>query len=307
MNTLSTPAREVKKKSWTKDRSINLVVDICCFLIVGLAALSCVIPFIHILSKSVSEEAYVVANKVFLLPKGFNLDAYNRIFHDASLLRSMYVTVVVTIAFTAIGMCLTVGAAYALTRKEMKGHTVITWLIMFTYYFTAGAIPEYLLISKLNMLDTWWCLILPLCFAPYNLLIMRNNFSGAISESLIESARLDGAGHFTILTKIVLPLSKPILATVALFYAVGRWNAYSDALYYIKGRPDLQPLQLKLYNLIVAATESLQSEGVAVTTMTNPEVLRAACIMFAAVPIICVYPFIQKYFVQGTMVGAVKE
>lgn len=307
MNTLSTPARDLKKKPWTKARSINLVVDICCFLIVGLAALSCVIPFIHILSKSVSEEAYVVANKVFLLPKGFNLEAYNRIFHDASLLRSMYVTIVITVSFTAIGMALTVGAAYALTRKEMKGRTVITWLIMFTYYFTAGAIPEYLLISKLGMLDTWWCLILPLCFAPYNLLIMRNNFSGAISESLIESARLDGAGHFTILTKIVLPLSKPILATVALFYAVGRWNAYGDALYYIKGRPDLQPLQLKLYNLIVAATESLQSEGVAVTTMTNPEVLRAACIMFAAVPIICVYPFIQKYFVQGTMVGAVKE
>lgn len=290
-----------------KKTTAGLLVDICCYLVVGIASLSCVIPFIHILAKSVSEEAYVVANKVFLLPKGFSLEAYNRIFHDASLLRSMYVTIVVTVAFTVIGMLLTIGAAYALTRKEMKGRTVITWLIMFTYYFTAGAIPEYLLINKLGMLDTWWCLILPLCFAPYNLLIMRNNFSGSISENLIESARLDGAGHFTILTKIVVPLSKPIIATVALFYAVGRWNAYGDALYYIKGRPDLQPLQLKLYNLIVAATESLQSEGVAVTTMTNPEVLRAACIMFAAVPIICVYPFIQKYFVQGTMVGAVKE
>lgn len=290
-----------------KKSKASLLVDICCYLVVGIASLSCVIPFIHIFSKSVSEEAYVVANKVFLLPKGFNLEAYNRIFHDASLLRSMYVTIVVTVAFTAIGMFLTVSAAYALTRKEMKGRTVITWLIMFTYYFTAGAIPEYLLINKLGMLDSWWCLILPLCFAPYNLLIMRNNFSGAISESLIESARLDGASHFTILTKIVVPLSKPILATVALFYAVGRWNAYGDALYYIKARTDLQPLQLKLYNLIVTATESLQSEGVAVTTMTNPEVLRAACIMFAAVPIICVYPFIQKYFVQGTMVGAVKE
>lgn len=124
-----------------------------------------------------------------------------------------------------------------------------------------------------------------------------------IPESLIESARLDGASHFTILAKIVVPLSKPIMATIALFYAVGRWNAYSDALYYIKQNVSLRPLQLKLYYLIVAASESFQSEGVSTVAMTNPEVLKAACIIFAAVPIICVYPFIQKYFVQGTMVG----
>lgn len=295
-----------RKKAWTKDRVINLIIDAICCLVVGLAALTCILPFIHILAKSVSEEAYVVANRVFLLPKGFNLEAYNRIFHDASLLRSMFVTVVVTVSFTAIGMFLTVCAAYALTRKEMKGRSFITWMIMFTYYFTAGAIPEYLLMSRLHLLDTWWCLILPLCFAPYNLLIMKNNFSGSIPESLIESARLDGADHFTILTRFVVPLSKPILATIALFYAVGRWNAYGDALYYIKQRTDLRPLQLKLYYLIVQASESFQTEGVSVQTMTNPEVLRAACIMFAALPIICVYPFIQKYFVQGTMVGAVK-
>ncbi|HIX15145.1 MAG TPA: carbohydrate ABC transporter permease [Candidatus Hungatella pullicola] len=291
----------------TKSRAMKLIVDIICYVVVGGASLLCIIPFIHILAKSLSEEAYVVANKVFLIPKGFSLEAYNRIFHDPSLLRSMYVTVVVTVAFTAIGMFLTVCAAYALTRKEMKGRKVITFLIMFTYYFTAGSIPEYLLMNRLHMLDTWWCLILPLCFAPYNLLIMRNNFQGAIPESLFESARLDGASHFTILRHIVLPLSKPILATIALFYAVGRWNAYGDALYYIKQRTDLRPLQLKLYHLIVTASESFQTEGVVVQTMTNPEVLRAACIMFAALPIICIYPFIQKYFVQGTMVGAVKE
>ena len=142
-------------------------------------------------------------------------------------------------------------------------------MIMFTMYFTAGTIPDYLLMSELNMLDTIWCLILPLCFAPYNLLIMKNNFQGSIPESLIESARLDGASHFTILGRIVVPLSKPILATIALFYAVGRWNAYADALYYIKQRVDLRPLQLKLYYLIVAASESFQSEGISSTVMTN--------------------------------------
>lgn len=299
--------QQLNRKSWNKNRVLNLLADAICWFIVGLAALSCVLPFVHIAAKSVSDEAFVVAKKVFLLPKGFQLDAYAKIFQDASLLRSMYVTVVVTVLFTAIGMFLTVCASYALTRKELKGRKVMTFLIMFTYYFIAGAIPDYLLMSNLHMLDTWWCLILPLCFAPYNFLIMKNNFQSSIPESLFESARLDGASHFTVLCRIVVPLSKPILATIALFYAVGRWNAYSDALYYIKQRVDLRPLQLKLYYLIVAATESFQAEGAATAqTLTNPEVLRAACIMFAAIPIICVYPFIQKYFVQGTMVGAVK-
>ncbi len=296
----------INKRGWTVSRVVNYIGDAIIWIIIGVCALSCLIPFIHIFAKSVSEEAAVVANKVFLIPQGFQLEAYRRIFQDASLLRSMYVTVVVTIVFTALGMFLTVCCAYALTRPDFKGGKVCTVLIMFTYYFTAGIIPDYLLMNNLHMLDTWWCLILPLCFAPYNLLILKNNLQGSIPEDLFESARLDGASHFTILRKMVLPLSKPILATVALFYAVGRWNAYSDALYYIQRRTDLRPLQLKLYYLIVAATESLQSDAGSVQVMTNPEVMRAACIIFAAVPIICVYPFIQRYFVQGTMVGAVK-
>jgi len=124
---------------------------------------------------------------------------------------------------------------------------------------------------------------------------------------LIESAVIDGAGHFKILTKIVIPLSKPIIATIALFYAVGRWNAYSDALFYIKQRVNLRPLQLKLYYLVVAATESFKAEGVVATgQITNPEVLKASCIIFATLPIVCIYPFVQKYFVRGTMIGAVK-
>ena len=309
MTTATAPAVEKRKKPWTKARVIDLIIDIFCFVIVGAASLTCILPFIHILAKSLSDNAYVVANRVILLPMsdaGINLDAYNKVFHDPTIMQSLWVTALVTVVFTAIGMFLTVCASYALTRPEFHGRKVFTFMIMFTMYFTAGTIPDYLLMNQLHMLDTIWCLILPLCFAPYNLLIMKNNFQGSIPESLIESARQDGASHFTILAKIVVPLSKPIMATIALFYAVGRWNAYSDALYYIKQNVSLRPLQLKLYYLIVAASESFQSEGVSTVAMTNPEVLKAACIIFAAVPIICVYPFIQKYFVQGTMVGAVK-
>lgn len=299
-----------KKRPWDKNRVANLVADALCILILAITALSCVLPFIHILAKSLSDNAYVSANKVLLLPmsdQGVNFEAYKKVFQDTSIMRSLWVTVLITVLFTAIGMFLTICASYALTRKGLRGQKLMVFIIMFTMYFTAGTIPDYLLMGNLNMLDTIWCLVLPLCFAPYNFLIMKNNFQGSIPESVIESARLDGASHFMILRKIVVPLSKPIIATIALFYAVGRWNAYSDALYYIKQRVDLRPLQLKLYYMIVAASESFQSEGITTTVMTNPEVLKAACIIFAAVPIICVYPFVQKYFVQGTMVGAVKE
>jgi len=300
-------AMPANKKVWTAARKKDLFFDILFYIILAAVSLICLFPFIHIFSKSISEEAYVVANKVFLLPKGFSTKAYSKVFADSSIMRSMYVTIVVTVSFTIIGMFLTVCSAYALSRKELKGRKVMTFLVMMSMYFVAGTIPDYLLMNDLHMLDTWWCLILPLSFAAYNFLIMKNNFAVTIPDSLIEAALIDGAGHFTIIAKIILPLTKPILATIALFYAVGRWNAYQDALYYIKQRTDLRPLQLKLYYLVVAASESFQAEGASNSAvLTNPEVLKAACVIFATVPIVVVYPFLQKYFVQGMMVGAVK-
>lgn len=296
----------MKKKLVGKKTFSNFLIDAICWSVVGIAALLSILPFIHIMAKSISADAFVVANKIFLLPKGIQFEAYERIFRDSSIMRSMLVTIFVTVVFTVLGLFLTVCASYALTRKEMKGNGFITLLIMLTYYFAAGTIPDYLLMSNLGLLDTIWCLILPLAFSPYNFLIMKNNFQTGIPDSLIEAARLDGASHFTILSRIVVPLSKPILATISLFLAVGRWNSYSDALYYIKQNTGLRPLQLKLYYLIVEASESVQGEGMVVQAISNPEVMQAACIMFAAIPIICVYPFIQKYFVTGTMVGAVK-
>lgn len=276
------------------------------YLIILTFSLTCLLPFIHVFAKSISTDAFVIANKVFLLPKGFSLEAYKKVFGDSSIIRSLYVTVIMTAAFTAVGMFLTVCSAYVLSRPQLKGRKFFTVMFMFTMYFTAGIIPDYLLMSNLKMLDTWSCLILPLAFSAYNFLIMKNSFQSSIPDSLVESAFIDGANHVTILTRIVLPLSKPILATIALFFAVGRWNAYQDALFYIKQRTSLRPLQLKLYYLVISATESIQSEGGVTGVITNPEVLTAACVMFATVPIIIVYPFLQKYFVQGTMIGAVK-
>lgn len=296
-----------KKKLWNATRRKNLVFDIIIYACIILVSLTCVLPFIHVFVKSISSEAYVIANRVFLWPKGITIEAYKKIFSDASIVRSLWVTIFVTGVFTLIGMCITICAAYPLSRSHLKGKTVITFIFMFTMYFSGGIIPEYLLMDKLNLLDNVWCMILPLAFSPYNFLIMRTSLRSSIPDSLIESAHLDGASEFRILRSLILPLSKPIIATLSLFYAVGRWNAYQDALFYIKKNIDIRPLQLKLYYLVVAATESFQaaaSEGAAQTT--NPEVLKASCIMFATIPIICIYPFVQKYFVQGTMIGSVK-
>ncbi len=296
-----------KPWAWTRTRKKDFAVDVFFHILLIAISMTCLLPFIHIFAKSVSREAYVIANKIFLVPKGINFDAYRKVLQDSSIVRSLYVSVIVTVSFTAIGTFLTISAAYALSRVQLKGRKIMTFLIMFTMYFTAGTIPDYLLMNDLHMLDTWWCMILPLSFAAYNFLIMKNNFKASIPDSLIESALIDGASHFKILSYIVVPLSKPIIATISLFYAVGRWNAYSDALFYIKQRVDLRPLQLKLYYLVVAASESFKAEGgLTAGQITNPEVLKASCIIFATLPIICIYPFIQKYFVQGTMIGAVK-
>lgn len=270
------------------------------------ASLVCLLPFLHVASKSLSSDSYVIANKVFLWPKGFTLEAYSKIFADASILRSLYISVIVTVLFTILGMILTICAAYPLSRAQFKGRRVITFIFLFTMYFSGGIIPDYMNINNLGLMDTIWSLVLPLSFSAFNLLIMKTSLTSSIPVSLEESARIDGAGHFRILWNIVIPLSKPIIATLSLFYAVGRWNAYQDALFYIKHATDLRPLQLKLYYLVIQASESFQLEATTVT-LSNPEVLKASVVVFATLPILCVYPFVQKYFVQGVMLGAVKE
>ena len=220
---------------------------------------------------------------------------------------SMLFSVIVTVIFTLLGMVACTCAAYPLSKKRLKGKAFLTFVLMVPMYFGAGVIPSFLLYQKLHVYDTMWVLILPLIYSPYNMLIMKNYFQSTIPDSLEESAFLDGASNFQILSRIVLPLSKPIIATLSLFYAVGRWNSYSDNMYYTKDN-NLKLIQYKLYQLVASASEaqtsSLADTGSAI--QATPEVLQAASIMFVTIPIIIIYPFLQKYFVQGTMIGAVK-
>ncbi|MCR4877263.1 MAG: carbohydrate ABC transporter permease [Clostridiales bacterium] len=288
-------------------RGVNRVriSDFVIAFVILLLSLTCIVPFLHVAAKSVSTNTAVMSKQVYLLPKGLNFLAYETIFRDGQLTHSMLYTVWMTFLFTVIGMVITILAAYPLARKELKGRSIFAFILMFTMYFSAGLIPEYLLYNDLNLINTMWVLVLPLSFSPYNMLIMRSFIRSTIPDSLYEAANLDGATHFQILTRVVLPLSKPILATLALFYAVGRWNAYADAKYYITKKA-LQPLQYLLSNMVLNSGQEAMSLSEATAAESTPEVLQSAVVMFATIPIIMIYPFVQKYFVQGTMIGAVK-
>ena len=279
--------------------------DVVIVAVVVLLCLTCILPFIHIGVKSISGNAAVLSKSVTLWPKDITLEAYATIFNDGQLTHSMLYTALVTVLFTLIGMVLTVCAAYPLSRRRLFGRNFFSLMILFTLYFYAGLIPEYLLLKSLGLTNRMWVLVLPLSFSPFNMLIMKSYLQSTIPESLEEAAFLDGASNFQILFKVILPLSKPILATLALFYAVGRWNAYADAKYFITKKA-LQPIQYLLSNMVLnSGADAISiSEGMAV--QSTPEVLQAAMVMFATIPIICVYPFIQKHFVKGVMIGAVK-
>ena len=279
--------------------------DVVIMLFIGLLSLTCIIPFIHIAAKSLSSNTAVLSKSVYLIPKGINIEAYASIFRDGQLTHSMLYSILMTAIFTVLGLVLTTCAAYPLSKQRLKGRSFFTFLLMFSMYFTAGLIPEYLLMKDLNLLNTMWVLILPMAFSPYNMLIMKSFLQANIPDSLEESAFLDGATNFQILYKIVLPLSKPIMATLALFYAVGRWNAYADAKYYITEKA-LQPIQYLLSNMVLSSSTEAISLSETAAVVSTPEVIQAAAVMFATLPIICIYPFVQKYFVKGAMIGAVK-
>lgn len=283
----------------------DIIADIIIYIIVGLLSLICIIPFIHVLAVSISGDSEVYANNVWLIPKDINLNAYKVVVKDPSMMHSLVYTVIVTVLFTALGMFLTICAAYALSRERLKGRKILNVIFIITMYFSAGVIPEYLLIDRLNLLDTTAALVLPLAFSAYNMIILRTAMQ-ALPKSLEEAAQLDGCNDFRILIQIMLPLCIPTLATLTLFYAVGRWNAFQDALYYIQSDA-LKPLQLKLYNLVNASgsTGALSQEAGG-GEQQSAEVVKSATIMFATIPIIIVYPFVQRYFVSGVMIGAVK-
>lgn len=282
-------------------------VDVLIVLIISVLCLTCILPFVHVIAKSLSSSRAVLSKEVFFWPVELNFDAYTRVAQSSLMVRQLGFTAMITLAQTALSLVVTALCAYPLSRRYLPGRFVLTMMVMVTMYFTAGVIPTYLLYKDLNMLNTVWVLILPGAFSAYNMLILRTYFMNAVPDSLEESAIIDGASQFRVFLQIWVPLSLPVFATLALWVAVARWNGYADAMYYTTSR-NLQPIQYLLYNMILSATpsESLSGESQIGAQLSAPEALQSAVIMFATVPILIVYPFLQRYFVKGVMLGAVK-
>ncbi len=290
----------MKVKS-SADKAWDIVFVIFCLLVSAM----CIIPMLNLLAKSLSGTDFLVRNEVYILPKGLNFNAYSTVLKDSKYIRAFIWTVFLTVVCTILSLTMTTLCAFPLIFENLRGRKVINIFITITMFFNAGTIPNYLLMQKLHLLSNPLVLIIPGVLSVYNMIIMRSFFYG-IPDSLRESAEIDGASFFKILVLIYLPLSKPVMATLALFYAVGRWNGYSDALMYMRD-DKFYPLQLLLYNIInninqveVATQEGFSAPGLSAS-------LKAAIVMFSTVPILCIYPFLQKYFIHGVTLGAVKE
>ncbi|MBO4884059.1 MAG: carbohydrate ABC transporter permease [Clostridia bacterium] len=276
-------------------------------LIILLVSLTCVLPFVNVAALSLSSKSAILRGDVSFWPVEFEATAYKAIFSDPSMMRSLLFTVVITLVYTAFSMTMTVLMAYPLTKKRLRGRKFFNVLALFTMYFSGGTIPIYLNLKELGLLDTPWSLILPAMLSTYNMIILKSFFT-ALPGELEEAAIIDGANDFQVLARVYLPLSMASLATLTLFYAVGKWNSFQDALYYIQTKA-YQPLQLKLYHIIKGsqAVDIAQMEGGSSTVATSiSESIEPATIIFATLPILVVYPFVQRYFVAGVTIGAVK-
>lgn len=286
----------------------NGPMDIFCIVTSWFWIIICLLPLLNVIAISLSENRQIVAGNVYLWPKGLDLTAYRSVLGDATMIWSFGFTVLLTVTYVFLCMTMTILCAYPLSRKNLMGRKYISAIILFTMYFSGGLIPTYLLLKDLHLINTFWVLVLPGLINTYNMIIMRSFFSNSIPESLIEYAQVEGCGEWRILLQIVLPLSKPVLATLSLFYAVSRWNGFMDALYYISDQK-LYPLQYKLYQIVNAnmamSNDVSLMENLNMTAI-NPEAIKSACIICTITPIILVYPFLQKYFVKGVMVGSVK-
>ena len=276
------------------------------YTMVVLLSLACLLPLLNVLASSFSSVESLNAGKVSFWPIGFNVDAYTTILENGQLMRSMLFSLRITVVHVLFTLVMTVLCAYPLSHKDLVGRNIIWPFILFTMYFGGGMIPHYILIRDLGMINTMWSLIIPGLISTYNMILMRSFFS-SIPEALREAAIVDGANDATTLVKIILPLSKSMLATIALFYAVGRWNGVTDGMIYIND-PSKYILQVRLKNIIISSTAltELMQEGQNNQTILQTQQVRSAALVFSLIPVMIVYPFLQKYFVKGVMIGSVK-
>ncbi|MCC5895974.1 MAG: carbohydrate ABC transporter permease [Alkalibacterium sp.] len=268
-----------------------------------IVALLCLLPFVNIIASSFASTQEIVSSPFIIFPRTFSLDAYRYILSTPTIFRSLWVTIFVTVAGTITSMILTSMMAYGLSRPYLPGRRAMNFMVVFTMLFSGGMIPTFLVVNSLGLIDSLWSMILPIAVNAFNMIIMRNFFQ-ALPMSLEESAKMDGASDFLIFRKIMLPLAMPSVATISLFYAVAYWNTYMNAILYINDSAKW-PIQILLRQIVIVSS-GMQGEGMAVDVIPPAQSVKMAVIVVATVPMLLVYPFVQKYFVKGALVGSVK-
>lgn len=298
-------AKDQKIRRTTEDR----VFSLCVYTLGTLFMLLAAYPILYVLAASFSDPEMIVSGQVFLLPKGLQLRAYEAVFKSEDVLIGYRNTVLYSITGTVINVVLTTVGAYALSRPDLAGRNLLTFLISFTMFFSGGMIPTYITIRNLQLLDTFWVMVLPGAVSATNLIIMRNFFQHSVSQEIIEAAWVDGCSNAGTLWRVVLPVSGSIVAVMVIFYFVGHWNAYFDAMIYLSDK-NRYPLQVFLREILIQnqlGDMSGGAEAVGQSEMTLLyESLKYAVIVVATLPILLVYPFMQRYFVKGIMMGSVK-
>ena len=283
-------------------------MDYVSMIVVGIFALICVMPFVYVFCVSFMPYSEYIENPLKIIPSRIDLTAYKQML-GYDLIRSGYlVTVFITIAGTALSIFLLIISAYPLSKKDLKGHRFFMGMVLFTMFFNGGMISNYILIRGIKLQNTVWSLIIPGCISAFNLILMKNFILQSIPDALEEAARIDGANDLQVLFRIVTPLLKPAIATMIVFCAVNYWNNYFSAMLYVSDR-DLWPLTLVLRELVVEDTSEVSSVTQMLTSAirSHPFTLKMAAIIITVLPILIVYPFMQKYFVKGVSLGSVKE
>ena len=297
----------MKKRRVKKIKAGDRAFDIINTLLLVFVFLVIFYPLYYVLIASFSDPDLVLTGKIFLLPKGFQLESYQKVFENSEVMNGYLNTILYAVVGTCINLAVTLSAGYALSRTDLRGKKALTLFFVFTMFFSGGTVPTYMLVRNLKLLNTFWAMVLPNAMSVWNLILCRNFFEGNIPKELLEVSQIDGCRNYYFFLKIVLPLSKALIAVMVLFYAVGHWNSYMQPLMYLSDR-DKYPLQLVLKNILISSQPDASLAGMTdrAEMYKQTEMLKYALVVDSSVPMIVLYPFVQKYFVQGVMVGSVK-
>ena len=298
----------MSKKAQNKKIKVgNMTFDVVNTTILVIVLLIVLYPLYYVLIASFSNPDLVLTGKIFLLPKGFQTESYERVFSNPEIMQGYLNSILYTLVGTCINLAVTLSGGYALSRRDLRGRKGFMIFFTFTMFFGGGTVPTYMLVRKLHLLNTFWAMVIPNAMSVWNLILCRNFFKGNIPSELLEVAQIDGCRNGYFFYRIVLPLSKALIAVMVLFYAVGHWNSYMQPLLYLSDRTKY-PLQLVLKNILISSQPDASLAGMndRAEMYKQTEMLKYALVVVSSAPMIVLYPFVQKYFVQGVMVGSVK-